>query len=66
LRAYFSSKICHEKKFGEPKIEQKHCHRFGKPNVIVWQVLVANQILAKIMAYQIIDMANFGSKPIRL
>ena len=30
----------------------------------VWQVLVANQILAKIMAWQIIGMANFESEPI--
>jgi hypothetical protein len=32
--------------FGQKKI----CHRFGKPNVRGWQVLVANQITAKIMA----------------
>jgi len=52
-------------KIWQPKIGQKNCHRFGKPNVRVWQVLVANQILAKIMTCQIFGMANFGSEPIR-
>jgi len=52
-------------RFGKLKVGQKNCHRFGKPNVRVWQVLVENQILAKTMACQIFGMANFGSKPIR-
>ena len=41
----------------------KNCHRFGKPNVRVQQVLIANQILAKIIACQIFDLINFGSEP---
>ena len=52
-------------RFDKTKVGQKICHRFGKPNVRVWQVLVANQILAKIMTCQIFGMANFGSKPIK-
>ena len=35
-------------------------------NVRSWQDLVVNQIIAKIMAYQIFGLANFGSQPIRL
>ena len=29
------------------------CHEFGKPNIRDWQVSIANQIIAKIMACQI-------------
>jgi hypothetical protein len=52
-------------RFGKPKVGQTNCYRFGKPNVRIWQVLIANQILAKIMACQIFDMANFGRQPIK-
>jgi hypothetical protein len=39
----------------------KNFHKFGKPNVRGWQVLVANQIIAKIMTCQIFGLANFES-----
>jgi len=48
-----------------PKVEQKYCHKFGKSNMRGWQVLVANQILAKILVCQIFGMAKFDHKPIR-
>ena len=55
--------------FAMPKIWQakvwQNNHRFGKPNVRGWQVLVANQIRAKIMACQIFGLANFGSHNFR-
>jgi hypothetical protein len=44
----------------------KKFHKFGKPNVRCWQVLVANQIITKIMTYQIYGLANFESQPIKL
>jgi hypothetical protein len=43
--ALLTSKICP----GKLKVGQKYSHRFSKLNVGVWQVLVANQILVKIM-----------------
>ena len=48
-------------KIWQAKVRSKFCHGFGKTNVIGWQVLVANQIIDKIMAYQIFDLTNFGS-----
>ena len=57
--AWLSSKICHAKDFGKPKVGQKNYHRFDKPNMRGCQVFVANQILAKIMSCQIFDMAIF-------
>jgi hypothetical protein len=48
-------------RFGNPKLGKKKSFLgFGKPNVRGWQVLVANQIIVKIMAYQIFGLANFG------
>jgi hypothetical protein len=53
-------------RFDKPKLGKKSCHRFGKLNVSGWQILVANQTVAKIIAYQIFGMANFENQPIRL
>jgi hypothetical protein len=45
---WFVTKICH--RFGKPKLNKKNYHGFSKPNVRDWQVLIANQTIAKIMA----------------
>jgi len=60
--SWFATRICHTKDLVATS-RTKNCHRFGKPNVRVQQVLIANQILAKIMACQIFDLVNFGSEP---
>ena len=56
--AWFAIKNLPCQRFGKPKLGKKSCHGFGKPNVRGWQVLVANQIIAKIMAYRIFGLAN--------
>jgi hypothetical protein len=33
------------------KLGKKVCQRFGKPNVRYWQTSVANQMVAKVLAY---------------
>ena len=51
--------------FAMPKIWQakvwQNNHRFGKPNVRGWQVLAANQIRAKIMAWQILEVITLDT-----
>jgi hypothetical protein len=62
---WLTSKIFHAKDLTSQKLGKNIATDFGKLNARVWQVLVANQILAKIMACQIIGMTNFGNEPIR-
>jgi hypothetical protein len=60
--AWLTSKVCHVKDLANQKLGKKNYHRFDMPNVRVWQVLVANQILVKIMSCQIFNVANFGTE----
>lgn len=36
---------------GKLKLDKKNYHGFGKPNIKSWQILIANQLIAKIMDY---------------
>jgi len=48
-------------RFGKQKYGKTICHRFGNPNVRGWQVLAANQIRAKIMAWQILEVITLDT-----
>jgi hypothetical protein len=52
--------------FGKPKLGKKIVMDLARQMWEGWQVLVANQMIAKIMACQIIGLANFESQPIML
>lgn len=43
------------RRFDKTKVRQKYYYRFNESNMRVWLIFLANQILAKIMAFQIID-----------